>query len=73
MQQKEQLRAQLRKTLSIHARGLSVDVVLEELRKLGDELTRIALQTTDSSAAINDYVIDIHGIVKKHAKGGGKQ
>lgn len=68
MQQKEQLQVQLRKTLSIHARGLSVDVVLGELRKLGDELTRIALQTTDSGAAINDFVIDIHGVVRERKK-----
>lgn len=68
MQQKEQLQAQLRKTLSIHARGLSVDAVLGELRKLGDELTRIALQTTDSGAAINDFVIDIHGVVRERKK-----
>lgn len=68
MQQKEQLHAQLRKTLSTYAQGLSVDVVLGELRKLGDELTRIALQTTDSGVAINDFVIDIHGVVRERKK-----
>ena len=68
MQQKEQLRAELRKTLSTYAQGLSVDAVLGELSKLGDELTRIALQTTDSGAAINDFVIDIHGVVRKRKK-----
>ena len=68
MQERDQLRAQLQKTLSTYARGLSVDVVLSELRRLGDELTQIALQKTDSGKAIDAYVIDIHGVVRERKK-----
>lgn len=61
---KEQLRAQLRETLFTYAQGLSVSAALGQLRRLGDELTQIALQTTDASAAISNFSIDVHGNVQ---------
>lgn len=68
MQQKEQLRAQLRKTLFTYAHEIPVNVVLGELRRLSDELTQIALQTTDTSAAISAFAIDAHGNVQERGK-----
>ncbi|MDO4356915.1 MAG: hypothetical protein Q4E13_10440 [Clostridia bacterium] len=68
MRQKEQLREQLRKTLFIYAQGLPVNAVLGELRRLGDELTQIALQTTDTGTAISVFTIDVHGNVQEIGK-----
>lgn len=72
MQQKEQLRAQLRKTLFTYAHEIPVNVVLGELRRLSDELTQIALQTTDTSAAISAFAIDAHGNVQERGKRGAR-
>lgn len=64
-QTQAQLRAKLRETLSIYAQGIPVNIALSELQTLGNELTEIALQTTDCGEAISNFSVNFHGVVQE--------
>lgn len=65
MATKESLLESLKKTIISDGKGLSTETVVEALRQIVAELTTIAMDKTDAGLAIENYVIDIHGVVRE--------
>lgn len=55
----------LKETIISDGKGLSTEMVVETLRQIETELTTIAMDKTDAGLAIENYVIDIHGVVRE--------
>ena len=65
MATKESLLESLKKTIISDGKGLSTETVVEALRQIVAELTTIAMDKTDAGLAIENYVVDIHGVVRE--------